>query len=86
MQRNLNPGQKCLLSAFGALVAILLVAAKFQFNSSSGVPKRELNNNPDKYHLVATNSAYNYGFIYDPLAADHWRFEAGGFTVTNHPK
>ena len=86
MHRNLNPGQKCLLTAFGVLAAILLAVAAFHFNISSGVQTREINNNPDKFHLVATNSAYDYSFTYDPLAADQWRFEAGGFIVTNHPK
>jgi len=85
MQRNLNPGQKRLLTAFGALVAISLVAATLRFDNSGGDQKREINNNPDKFHLVATNSAYDYSFTYDPLAADQWRFETGGFTITSHP-
>jgi hypothetical protein len=81
MQRNLNPGQKCLLTLFGTLAAILLVWATLHFNNLSGVQMREINNNPDKFHLVATNSAYDYGFIYDPLAADQWRLKAGGLPL-----
>jgi hypothetical protein len=84
MQRYLNPGQQCLLTAFGALAAILLVVVAFPFNTSSDVRKWEINN-PDKFHLIATNSAYDYSFTYDPLAADEWRFETGGSIVTNHP-
>ena len=57
----------------------------FHLNRSSDVQKRETNNNPDKFHLVATNSAYDYSFTYDPLAADQWRFETGGFITANHP-
>ena len=85
MSCNLNPGQKCFLAVFGVLVTILLVVATFHFNISSDVQKREINNNPDKFRLWATNSAYAYTFTYDPLAADDWRFEMGGFIVTNHP-
>jgi hypothetical protein len=85
MHRNLNPGQKCFWAAFGALVTILLVVVTFHFNISSDVQKGEINNNPDKFRLWATNSAYVYTFTYDPLAADEWRFETGGFVVTNHP-
>jgi len=85
MHRNLNPGQKCSLTAFGSLAAILLVASSFHSNISGGVPMRLINNNSDKFHLVATNSAYDYSFTYDPLAADHWRFETGGFIIVNRP-
>ena len=46
---------------------------------------RETNNNPDKFRLWATNSTYVYTFTYDPFAADEWRFETGGFIITNHP-
>ena len=85
MQRNLNPGQKCILTVFGALAAILLIVASFRFDISGDVQKRVINNNPDKFRLWVTNSAYVYTFTYDPLAADEWRFETGGFIVTNHP-
>jgi hypothetical protein len=86
MQRNLNPEQKCLLTVSGALAAILVLAfvGTFHLNVSSDVRKWETNN-PDKFHLIDTNSAYDYSFTYDPLAADQWRFETGGFIVTNHP-
>ena len=57
----------------------------FHLDISSDVQKREINNNPDKFHLVATNSAYDYSFTYDPLAADEWRFATGGFIITDHP-
>jgi hypothetical protein len=85
MHRNLNTGQKCILAAFGALVIILLVVATFHLDISSDVQKKEINNNPDKFRLWATNSKYVYTFTYDPLAADEWRFETGGFIITNHP-
>jgi hypothetical protein len=85
MNCNLNPWRKCFLAAFGALVAIFLAVASFHFDISGDVQKREINNNPDKFHLWATNSSYVYTFTYDPLAADQWRFETGGFIVTNHP-
>jgi len=83
MHRNLSPGQKCFLEASGVLVTILLVVATFHFNISSGVQNGEINNNPDKFHLWATNSAYVYTFTYDPLAADQWLFRTGGSTNTN---
>ena len=85
MHRNLNPGQECFLAAFGVLATILLAVASFHFNISSGVQTREINNNPDKFRLWVTNSAYIYTFTYDPLAADQWRFETGGIIVMNHP-
>jgi hypothetical protein len=85
MHRNLNPGQKCLLAAFGMLVTIFLVVASLHFTNLGGVQMREINNNPDRFHLVATNSAYDYSFTYDPLAADQWRFETGGFIGADHP-
>jgi hypothetical protein len=86
MNCNLHPGQKCFLAVFGVLVTIFLVVASFNFNIPSGVQKREINNNPDKFRLWATNLSYSYTFTYDPLAADEWRFETGGFIVTNHPQ
>ena len=70
----------CLLAA----VVAMLSALGPGFSAASRV--KEVNNNPGKFHLVATNSAYDYSFTYDPLAADQWRFETGGFIVTNHPK
>jgi hypothetical protein len=85
MHRNLNPGPKYFLAVFGALAAILMVVATFHFNISGNLQMREINNNPDKFRLWATNSSYVYTFTYDPLAADQWRFETGGFIVTNHP-
>jgi hypothetical protein len=85
MHRNLNPGQKCILAAFGALVTIFLVVATLHFTNLGSVQIREINNNPDKFRLWATNSTYVYTFTYDPLAADEWRFETGGFIITNHP-
>ena len=83
MHRNLSPGQKCLLAVSWVLVTILLVVASFHFNISSDVQKGEFNNNPDKFHLWATNSSYTYTFTYDPLAADQWLFRTGGSTNTN---
>ena len=85
MHRNLNTGQKCILAAFGMLAAIVLVVATLHFDISGDVQQREINNNPDKFRLWATNSTYVYTFTYDPLAADEWRFETGGFIITNHP-
>jgi len=85
MNCNPDPGQRRFLAAFGVLVTILLVVASFHFNISSDVQKREINNNPVKFRLWMTNSSYSYTFTYDPLAADEWRFETGGFIVTNHP-
>ena len=67
------------------LAAILLFGVTFRLNISSGVQTREINNNPDKFRLWATNSAYIYTFTYDPLAADQWRFESGGFIVADYP-
>jgi hypothetical protein len=84
MHRNLNTGQKCILAASGLLVTILLVVATFHLDISGDVQKREINNNPDKFRLWATNSTYVYTFTYDPLAADQWLFESAGFIVTNH--
>ena len=78
---------KCLLPAVLLLVTGLILLPP----GSSKLPDRsrmdEVNNNPDKFHLVATNSAYDYSFIYDPLAADEWLFHTGGPAQTNlHPK
>lgn len=61
----------CLLAA----VAAVLTANRSQF--SAAPRSREVDNNPDKFHLVATNSAYDVHFTYDPLAADHWLFQRG---------
>lgn len=44
---------------------------------------REIGNNPDKFHLVATNSAYDVSFTCEPRAADEWLFHNGGPVETN---
>jgi hypothetical protein len=44
-----------------------------------------LANNPDKFFLWGTTSNFNYGFTYDPHAADEWRFEHGVFPVSLLP-
>ena len=41
--------------------------------------------NPDRFHLWATNSSYGYAFTYDPHAADAWLFRTVGRLNTNHP-
>jgi hypothetical protein len=73
----------CLLSA--ALVLFAVVAIQSPHTVKSPVARKPLDNNPDKFHLVATNSTYNYGFTYDPRAADEWLFHGGPGLNTNHP-
>ena len=73
------------------LIACLLagVAATLPLDRAgrSAVPRaREADNNPDKFHLVAINSAYDVSFTYDPLAADQWLFRTGIPVNTNRPK
>jgi rubredoxin len=51
----------------------------------TGVRMKEVGNNPDKFYLRATNSAYDCRYIYDPRAADEWLFHTGGLAVTNRP-
>jgi hypothetical protein len=69
------------ISCLLAVAAAMLSALGPGFSAAPRV--KEVNNNPDKFHLVATNSAYDYNFTYDPLAADQWRFETGGFIVAS---
>ena len=67
----------CLLAAAMAVLPV----NRSQFSAARWVKK--VNNNPDKFHLVATNGDYDFSFTYDPLAADQWRFETGGFIVAS---
>ena len=69
----------CLLAAVAAVLSPDW-SGDFAVSRSKGG-----NNNPDKFHLVATNSAYDYSFTYDPLAADQWRFETGGLIIASPP-
>jgi hypothetical protein len=62
-------------------VILLVAVALFVLNGyepTSRLPSRTLNNNPDHFWLFATNSAYEYHFVYDPLAADNWLRESCG--------
>ena len=74
---------KRLLPVGWLLAAGLAVFAPGQGQNPAGWPKREVDNNPDKFHLMATNGAYDFSFTYDPLAADQWWFETGGFVVAS---
>lgn len=67
----------CLLAAAVAMLSALGPG----FSAAQRV--QEGNNNPDKFHLVFTNSAYDYSFTYDPLAADEWLFHNGVPANTN---
>jgi hypothetical protein len=40
--------------------------------------------NPDHFHLWATNLQFGYAFTYDPLAADHWLFDSAA-VARNQP-
>jgi hypothetical protein len=63
------------------LMAVFLAAGiLFVFSSSERKPVQTLNadNNPDHFHLVATNGTVACNFTYDPLAADQWLFRTGG--------
>ena len=71
------------VSCLVAAVAAVLPALGPGFSAASRV--KEVNNNPDKFHLVFTNSAYDYSFTYDPLAADEWLFHTGGPVNVNLP-
>ncbi len=78
LARCLGP-VSCLLAAV-AVVLSLDWPGDFAASRSHGG-----NNNPDKFHLVATNGACDFSFTYDPLAADQWRFETGGFIIASPP-
>lgn len=57
-----------------AIFSVLLSNRRRSFN----VAPRILGNNPNRFFLFATNSASEYHFIYDPLAADNWLRESCG--------
>ena len=84
MERGLRAAKwLLLLSCLLTAVVALLLIPRPRFPATLRV--KEVNNNPDKFHLVATNAAYDFSFTYDPLAADEWRFETGGFIVASQP-
>ena len=85
MRHHVIPGRACFLAS-AALATIITAVATLHLNRSGDVPKRQPDNNPDKFHLAATNSTYDYSFTYDPLAADQWRFESGGVIVADPPQ
>ena len=79
MKRNLR-----LLTQYALLLTALLFAALFPIalnglKASPDMRARDMGNNPDHFFLWATNSTYSYTFIYDPLMADNWLRESGGF-------
>ena len=79
MKRNLR-----LLTKHALVLPALLFAALFPIalNGLKTFPDkraRDMGNNPDHFFLWATNSNYSYTFIYDPLMADNWLRESGGF-------
>ena len=66
------------------LLAVAVAVLSVNRSQFSAAPRAsEAGDNPDKFHLVATNSAYNYSFTYDPRAADEWLFHTGGLAATN---
>jgi hypothetical protein len=79
MKRNRHPQPKCLLLVSGLVLAALLPVVLTWFESTLDVRARDVGDNPDHFHLWATNSTYSYTFTYDPLAADIWLRESGGF-------
>ena len=65
------------------LAAVVAILSPNRPDSAASRVQEGYNNNPDKFHLVFTNSAYDCSFTYDPLAADEWRFETGVPVNTN---
>jgi hypothetical protein len=76
-RRYLQPKQ--VLSVLGLALATLLPLALTWLKSPRALRARDVGNNPEHFHLWSTNSTYLYRFIYDPLAADIWLRESGGF-------
>jgi hypothetical protein len=79
MKRNQYPQPKYLWLVSGLVLAALLPVVLTWFKSTLDVRARDVGDNPDHFHLWATNSTYSYMFTYDPLAADIWLRESGGF-------
>jgi hypothetical protein len=79
MKRNQHSLLKYAWLVSGLVLAAILPLVLTRFKSSFHVRERDVGNNPDHFHLWTTNSTYSYTFIYDPLAADIWLFESGGF-------
>ena len=67
------------------LAAVFCLGVLGYFKLTSQVRLEKPDNNPDKFHLWATNSSYGYTFTYDPHAADAWLFRTVGPLNTNHP-
>ena len=61
-----------------SVAAVFYLAAAGRWQLPADAQLREVHNNPDKFYLCATNSAYDYHFTYDPRAADEWLFHTGG--------
>lgn len=67
------------------LAAAFCLGVLSYFKLTSQVRLEEPDNNPDKFHLWATNSSYGYTFTYDPHAADAWLFRTGVPVNRNRP-
>jgi hypothetical protein len=70
---------KQVFSFLGLLLAALFPVALMWSKPPLDLRARDVGNNPDHFYLWSTNSTYLYRFIYDPLAADIWLCESGGF-------
>jgi hypothetical protein len=63
----------------GLLLAAGLVLWLPHGSQFSAAPRgKEVNDNPEKFHLVASNATYDVSFTYDLRAADEWLFHTGG--------
>ena len=70
---------------FASASAVVLAAMWNLFRNSPALSQDRNKDNPDKFCLWLTNSAYTYTFTYDPRAADKWLFQTGGPATTNRP-
>ena len=74
---------KCVGLILGLLSAVLWIVLSIKLGWLDKRLGHEVNDNPDKFYLFATNSSYNCTFTYDPRAADEWLFHTGGPVNTN---
>jgi len=80
---NLHSRKGNLFAIIGLLAFGLSLAGLHHFRSARILDRKKVGNNPDKFYLwTTTNASVEHAFTYDPHAADDWRFESGGGSIS----
>ena len=78
MKRDAAAGWRWSMSISCMWVMLGCLVLVSHFGGTTKTARNRPGDNPNKFHLWATDAGFTYTFTYDPHAADVWLFQSGG--------